>query len=451
MRANYSTLALVVVTLIVIALCTQIIPSSCTTLTPHLRFPGEHEPVQSIWMAYPNFNFKQGHAIIETQANMINTMFKFNPDSSQFFVDYLVHNESVLAVAKQQLSSEFGVNVSRMRFHMVPYVNIWLRDMGPIFLKDEQKQELSIVDFGFNVWSYLKPTDPESLVEEAVDRLIAQELDLPVRRSSLISEGGDREFNGRGTLFMSKVVQLQRNIDQGFDTLDQIAEEMKRVLNVNHIVWFDAGLPDDELSYYGKIPGTNLYTALATGGHLDEFIRFVDESTVLLIEVPEDEKDSDPLARITYDNMKKNLDILQRATDQDGKPFNIVRVPAVPSIEVEMDSNDFVFNELAAMDMRDGSTIDISRPVTVVSAASYLNFIIANKVVLIPKYYKEGRSLLHKEKDEQALKIFQTVFPGRTIAQIDTDSINFGGGGMHCITQQMPSVKSIHKISHDEL
>ena len=74
------------------------------------------------------------------------------------------------------------------------------------------------------------------------------------------------------------------------------------------------------------------------------------------------------------------------------------------------------------------------------ASASYMNFVIANGVVLIPKYWREGLSLSQKEKDDNALKLMHDVFPGKKIIQINVTELNFGGGGMHCLTQQQPGI-----------
>jgi agmatine deiminase len=72
-------------------------------------------------------------------------------------------------------------------------------------------------------------------------------------------------------------------------------------------------------------------------------------------------------------------------------------------------------------------------------AASYLNFVVANEVVLVPSYWKEGRAETVKQKDEAAQEVLRRVFPGRRIVPINPENINAGGGGMHCIVQQMPA------------
>lgn len=43
-----------------------------------------------------------------------------------------------------------------------------------------------------------------------------------------------------------------------------------------------------------------------------------------------------------------------------------------------------------------------------------------------------------KEKDKKAEEILRYLFPGREVAMINTIAINFGGGEIHCSTQQEP-------------
>jgi agmatine deiminase len=86
-------------------------------------------------------------------------------------------------------------------------------------------------------------------------------------------------------------------------------------------------------------------------------------------------------------------------------------------------------------DFQDGDTVRIT------SAVSYLNFFVTNKTVLIPKYWKPGLPITEKEKDDFVKKVFTEIFNDRKIVQIHTISINRGGGGIHCATQQQPAVK----------
>ena len=63
-------------------------------------------------------------------------------------------------------------------------------------------------------------------------------------------------------------------------------------------------------------------------------------------------------------------------------------------------------------------------------AASYVNFYIANKTIVMPGFQDEN--------DKVAKKILEELFPERKVIQIDARDILIGGGNIHCITQQIP-------------
>jgi agmatine deiminase len=73
-------------------------------------------------------------------------------------------------------------------------------------------------------------------------------------------------------------------------------------------------------------------------------------------------------------------------------------------------------------------------------STSYLNFLITDHIILVPKYWRIGLDDKIKEKDKQAVQILQEVFPEREIRQIDVFNLNLCGGGIHCLTQHEPKV-----------
>ena len=64
--------------------------------------------------------------------------------------------------------------------------------------------------------------------------------------------------------------------------------------------------------------------------------------------------------------------------------------------------------------------------------ASYANFYVANQVVLVPQF--------NDPNDGKALEIIQSLFPDRRAIGIDCTDLLYGGGAIHCITQQQPAV-----------
>ena len=66
--------------------------------------------------------------------------------------------------------------------------------------------------------------------------------------------------------------------------------------------------------------------------------------------------------------------------------------------------------------------------------ASYANFYIANESVIVPTF----RSV----RDDRALRVIGSCFPGRRVVGIDSTDIIWGLGSFHCLSQQEPAVKA---------
>jgi len=166
---------------------------------------------------------------------------------------------------------------------------------------------------------------------------------------------------------------------------------------------------------------------------------FVGPRTILLAKVDSSDLD-DPIARENHRRMEENYEILRNATDQDGQRFEIIRVPMPQTILGKMKPGDPVYDYISTLDYEDGSEFPAGKPVTVVAAASYLNFLITNHAVIAQRYWREGWDESIRERDEEVRRILTGVFPEREIVMLDALSVNYGGGGIHCITMQEPRV-----------
>ena len=191
------------------------------------------------------------------------------------------------------------------------------------------------------------------------------------------------------------------------------------------MIWLKKGLWEDEVGVW--LPGG--YYPMGTEGHIDEFCRFVNDSTIMLTEVTIDERDRDSIHAENYRRLEENYTILKNATSYNGKPFHIIRVPVADHCAYEVKYEDMqpwmgiYFPGVKAGEFAKG-----------IATSSYLNFIIANEVVITAKYWKDGRNESKKVKDEKVLEIFSRAFPGKKVVQIDMEGYNNGGGGMHCAT-----------------
>jgi len=424
-------------------ICTLLIPSLLYAQEGQInsaaeagyRFPGEFEKHDAIWLMWPTYENKIGWPADVVQGRIIEAL-------APYVKVYLaVNTEEEIAVARAKLK-ELNIPDGHVTYYVVPHGDIWCRDMGPIYVVNDETKGLAVVDFNFNCWGYEKPTDEYSTMEEKVDRMVAEQFGFPTIKTNIVSEGGNREFNGKGTMMVTEAVELQRNPGM---TRDEIEAEFKRVFGVKKVIWLKNGVIEDEYTFNGPIEGPdgekNVYTVITTGGHIDEYARFVNENTVLLAEVTEEEAAKDELSAENRRRLEENFEILTNETDQDENPLNVVRIPLADPIYDTLAPGDGVYDFIKELEYLDGSTFPVGEEINVVLAGTYNNFLITNGVVLAQKFWRPGRSEIIKEKDAKAKEVLQSLFPDREIIMINAEPVNIGGGGIHCITQQVPATK----------
>ena len=351
-------------------------------------FPAEFEKQQAMWLQWPSEVYNAGDRKVNPA--MIRLIKALDP---YIRVNVMVRSLSEITGVKSLLkaSSYTGTNT---HFYVINHYSIWARDVGPIFVKDSSYR-MKVVDFGFNNYS----RDGSSTyinTEKQVDKLTAEALKLPVITSSLVSEGGAIETNGKGILMTTESVVLKRNPGM---TKQQIETEYKRVLGVKKIIWLKKGLAEDDY---------------ITSGHINEIARFASPDTILLAQVLPQDRYTSAYSQASYLRMEENYNILKNSTDQDGKPYKIIRIPMPPTSYSMTESNG-------------------SLPVR-----SYLNYVVTNGAVVMPVYWKTGRSDTLKTAESKVKEQFGTIFTGRKIIGIDVENVNKWGGGIHCITQPMP-------------
>ena len=392
--------------------------------------PAEFEAQEAIWLIWPSTNHKEEESVEDVTLSIIEALI----DDINIVVT--CKDKELLNQAKQTVENQFG-NHSKITFLEIPSFEIWTRDMGPIFVKTNNNT-LAIADFNFNSWGYSDTLDIDTKTEEMYDVRVAEHFNLPVISSSMISEGGNREVNGKGTLITTESVEMGRNPTM---TKKEMEAEYKRLLGIKKTIWLKQGLVEDDHTFLGPVTTVNrtkAYTVITTNGHIDEFARFVNDSTILLAQIDSTEFD-DPIAFENHKRMEENFQILSTATDQDDDPFTIIRMPLAGTIFSTLSSGDYVYEYIKTLDYKDGTTFPSGGTVEVMAALSYLNFIITDEVVVGQTCWREGIPNQLKEKDEKATQIMQSVFPNRKIIMIDALAVNLGGGGVHCISMYQPT------------
>jgi agmatine deiminase len=268
------------------------------------------------------------------------------------------------------------IDIRHVQFFHIPTNEPWCRDHGPIFISNDAEQKIAIVDWDYNAWGGKYP--PFDL-DEIVPTRIGEQLGLPVHYPRLIMEGGSIDPNGTGTLLTTTSCLLNPNRNKG-KTKGEIERALSDYLGITNILWLGEGIEGDD-----------------TDGHIDDMTRFVAHSTVV---TAIEEDPSDP----NHEPLRANLEKLKEMLTENGAPLNVLSLPMPSRVEKE----------------------GLRLP------ASYANFYIANKVVLLPVFSGPN--------DAKAFETLQFCFPNRKIVPIDCRELVWGLGAFHCLTQQQPKI-----------
>ncbi len=424
MRRPATVLALVAAPLALAALlltggCAAAPGDRAAAAPPEFRFPPEWAPHDAIWMGWSPSASRR-----HVQVEMIRAM------APHVRIRLMVNSDRARAEAMEALDAA-GVARDQVEYLQHPTSNFWIRDPGPRFLSDGRR--LAVAEFGWNAYGYPRELliGSATLNRIAVAESMAARLSLPVVSTSVVSEGGGLDASD-AVLLGYKGTALQRN--PGVPIAD-IEREYLRVYGKQKVVWLDQS-PISDRVFAG--PKLRNYFGDGANGHIDEYARFVSNDTIVIAQIDETDAEDNPLSRADSEILRDNLAQLRAATNVDGQPFHVITLP-VPALRHhvrttrlrEQDKKGDTLNALYR-DFKVGDEINW------VSATSYLNFVVTNGVVLVPRYWREGLPERERDKDEQARRTLQGLFPDRRMVQIDPSDINRSGGGMHCGTQQQP-------------
>lgn len=408
------------------------------------RMPAEFELHQAVWLSWDEGDTQ----IQETIINIVKGLLGKVP------IKIGASTSHIQKSAKRSLMRA-GIDVTIIQFHILPGSRLWIRDNGAQYLINDN-QDLAAVDFNWSNYGYydwlvstrpqlatyfmaLKMASEENQYSNA-DKEMANLSRARRIKSDLTMEGGSLETNGKGVLIQSEQVTLQRNPDW---TKEEIEAEYLRIMNIKKVIWLKNGTVDDSRSFIEN----NGYVAFGTGGHTDEFVRFADANTILLAWINEEDINQHPLNKINYERMLENYLILKDATDQDGKPFTIIKVP-LPTViewpaEIVKKAGDMMHDQVESNRLAPDDERKVGDFVTRVASVSYLNFLVSNGVLINASYTNHGTTTEHEERVKA---IFKEVFPHHEQIWIDALPLNRMGGGIHCITLQEPLHKMPEKL-----
>ena len=366
--------------------------SATLTSTPAAdgyRMPGEFEAHCGCWIAWPErpdnwrLGAKPAQQAYAAVAEAIN-----------------VCEPVTMAVSDAQFEHCRSVLSPSIRVVEISTDDAWIRDTGPTFVVDASGGRRG-VDWRFNAWGGLDgglyfPWDRDERVAGKVLEVEGAER----YRAPIVLEGGSIHVDGQGTVMATEQCLLNPNRNPELSR-EQIEQVLFDHLGAEKMIWLGQGVCDDE-----------------TDGHVDNLACFARPGVVLLTW---SEDESDPQHAISRDAHER----LEGATDARGRSIEVVRVPSPGPITIGEKEARGVDAVAGSLPRRAGDRL----------AASYVNFYLATRRVVFP--------LLDERFDEAAADVLRNCFPDREIVGVPAREILLGGGGIHCITQQVPaSVKA---------
>lgn len=345
----------------------------------HYRMPAEWELHEATWLAWPKNTETWPEELEAVQDIWVRMIEVLCPHEKV----YVLVDDEEMANEVRFKTGKILEGLTNIFPTVIPTTDAWLRDSGPIFLVAKKPKRTAgapnviIQDFIFNNWGKKYP-DWEA--DDRVPTLIGKKINISALKRILVLEGGSIDVNGYGAVLTTKQCLLNSNRNPNLSQTE-IEEKLKYYLGVSHVLWLENGIEGDD-----------------TDGHVDDIARFVNPNTVAAA-VEADSQDAN------HEPLQKNLQNLRKMKDQNGRPLNIVELPMPRRID---------------------------HPAFGRCPASYANFYIANKVVLVPTY--------SCPQDQQALETLQKLFPDRKIVGINCTPLIPGLGALHCVTQQQPVV-----------
>lgn len=344
------------------------------------RMPAEWEPHQATWLSWPhNPDTWPGKLdlILPVYAQMVAALAR----SETVHINV---NDAAMEAHAQSCLQQAGAQ-GDIRFHHFPTNDAWCRDHGAIFVRrthdilldvgTTEQASIAATDWGYNAWGDKYPPYDR---DNQIPARMAEYLDVPRFEGGMILEGGSIDVNGAGLLLTSEACLLNPNRNPNLSRT-QIEQRLREMLGVEQILWLGDGIAGDD-----------------TDGHVDDMARFVAPDTIVTV-VEDDPADEN------YAVLQENLARLHALRDLNDQPLRIVTLPMPPALYYQ------------------GQRLP----------ASYANFYIANRVILLPYF--------HAPTDTLARQTLQNLFPDREVVGIDCTDLVWGLGAFHCLTQQVPA------------
>jgi agmatine deiminase len=342
--------------------------------------PAEWEPHEATWIAWPHNPTDWPDKLDTIRWVYTEIVRKISAGEK---VRILVNSRADAKAASRYLTRS-AVDLKRVEFIVHPTNRGWTRDSGPIFVRrgTRRKQETAIVHFHFNAWAKYPDWPKDRRVPETAAKHLGKQLyDARVEGKPFVLEGGGIDVNGLGTLLTTEECYLDPRVQVRNPGLDRAGFDLavRQNLGVTNVFWLVAGPKGDD-----------------THGHIDDICRFVNPTTVVLIQ-EKNRKDQN------YRPLAENWERIQDFRLEDGSKPEVVALPMPGPLYF------------------DGDRLP----------ASYANFYISNAAVIVPTF--------NHPNDRVALGILGELFAPRPVVGIHAVDLVLGFGTLHCLTQQQPA------------
>jgi agmatine deiminase len=336
---------------------------------PAYAMPPEWAPHAATWLSWPHNRSTWPDGLAGAEAALAEGVVALaEGESIHINVQDPGHAAHVAALLAGRVPRE------RLVLEPIPTDDAWVRDHGAIIARKPDGRRVAL-DFRFNAWGAKYPPFDR---DDTVASRMAQALGLECVSIDMVLEGGSIDVNGAGVLLTTEQCLLHPNRNPQLGRGD-IEALLGRYLGARAVIWLGEGIVGDD-----------------TDGHVDDIARFVAEDMVVAAA-------ERALSDVNYRPLQQNLQRLRAARLPDGRPLRVVELPMPVPL------------------YRRGERLP----------ASYANFYIGNRVVLVPVF--------DCPSDRVAVEILAACFPGRRALPIDSRALVVGLGALHCLTQQVPA------------
>ena len=339
------------------------------TTKPHITLPAEWAEQDAVLIAWPHPDTDWNYMLDEVEACYMSVAEAISN-----------HEPPIIAKPRPDLVSS---NLPRLPHrNLIRTVDLdtndtWARDFGPITVETDGVPVA--LDFKFNGWGLKFASDKDNLINRALKNkgFIAAEL---VNHLGFVLEGGSIESDGNGTIMTTSNCLLSPNRNGEMSRQD-IQDYLMQQFGARQVLWVD----------HGELAGDD------TDSHIDTLARFLPGNIIAYTRC----QDSNDCHYAELELMHRQIAAFVNA---DGKPYGLVTLPLPEPI----------FDD-------DGLRLP----------ATYANFLITNRCLLVPTYNQP-------ELDHLALQALQAAVPSHKVVGIACRALIKQHGSLHCITMQLP-------------